>query len=602
MKAYCVVAHPDDDIIFAPPYIFSTPWLDWKIVILTYQPDSDRFVECLNYWNRFKIEVIPMCFVDRIADLKENTVSFDSSKVENVLRNLIHSTDLVLTHGPSGEYGHPHHIFLSSLITSSFDNVVHFCHESTSNALNIEFQFPLYNHGSFPVHQQTVSGYVFSKTSNRKSAYIYSNNFKLADLRSKVFSSYSSCSSDYPEPMAAILKLGFDTSECDTVQLRKAALHFFTEKNNSRYLPIICEFIYNTLCASSNIPPSILDLLIEMLFIASFSSVSFVSNYSHAEYPNPTFVIRLRQSLIKISKMHQSIYINLALSLLSISEFDYNAAYSLFSGLKSLPNKLRHDYIGAYSYLPPMLNFFSEPFSNHAKQINWVVDSRSRERHFSSVVLFVCDIKYFRAFSENILSALADLNADSYIHFHLVATEPLDKEYIRHISEDYESPISLSTSQDTFQSKSYYATARFQFAEYFLSAYKLPLLISDVDANFKRKPSDFINEYINYDVGLLLNSGFHKYIPWRRVSAGVVLLNYNPNSIKFARLLNVVCNGYTLKIGYDDRSWWIDQNILNTTYIIALNSGLTNIANLRGGHLPWYHDIDYKVSMLSSSL
>ena len=52
LKALCVVAHPDDCVIFAWPFIEAHPEFEWTIVYLTYTFFDSRAKEIQSYWDK----------------------------------------------------------------------------------------------------------------------------------------------------------------------------------------------------------------------------------------------------------------------------------------------------------------------------------------------------------------------------------------------------------------------------------------------------------------------------------------------------------------------------------------------------------------------
>jgi hypothetical protein len=112
MKAVCVVAHPDDCIIFGLGFILAHPEYDWHIVYLTYRINTARGKEMFDFWSRRGVTVDFLGFSDNKKDMLLNKLSFDPVMACNFIQNEIESADLVLTHGETGEYGHIHHKFV----------------------------------------------------------------------------------------------------------------------------------------------------------------------------------------------------------------------------------------------------------------------------------------------------------------------------------------------------------------------------------------------------------------------------------------------------------------------------------------------------------
>lgn len=112
MKALCLVAHPDDCVIFAYSYIHNHPEYEWTICYLTYTEWSDRGRELAKFWARRNISCVFLGYVDDYHDLETKVISFNTEQAEQEIKNIIKSYDLVLTHNEHGDYGHLHHVFV----------------------------------------------------------------------------------------------------------------------------------------------------------------------------------------------------------------------------------------------------------------------------------------------------------------------------------------------------------------------------------------------------------------------------------------------------------------------------------------------------------
>ena len=109
MQAVCMVAHPDDCVIFGLGYILAHPEYDWRIRYLTYRSNTARGREISNFWSHRSIPVDFLGFADNKKDLILNKLSFDPIMARNFIQKEISSADIVLTHNEDGEYGHVHH-------------------------------------------------------------------------------------------------------------------------------------------------------------------------------------------------------------------------------------------------------------------------------------------------------------------------------------------------------------------------------------------------------------------------------------------------------------------------------------------------------------
>ena len=68
MKALCLVAHPDDCVIFAYSYIHNYPEHDWTIAYLTYTESEPRGAEMSAFWRQRGIDTIFLGFEDHWHD------------------------------------------------------------------------------------------------------------------------------------------------------------------------------------------------------------------------------------------------------------------------------------------------------------------------------------------------------------------------------------------------------------------------------------------------------------------------------------------------------------------------------------------------------
>ena len=68
MKALCLVAHPDDCVIFAYSYIHNHSEHDWTIAYLTYTESEPRAAEMSAFWRQRGIDTIFLGFEDHWHD------------------------------------------------------------------------------------------------------------------------------------------------------------------------------------------------------------------------------------------------------------------------------------------------------------------------------------------------------------------------------------------------------------------------------------------------------------------------------------------------------------------------------------------------------
>ena len=131
-KSLCLVAHPDDCIIFGYGYIMNNP-SDWVICYLTNNRKSARGLEIKNFWDKRKIETMFLEYLDLPSDRLFNTVSFDKKSAKQDIDIITSEFDLVLTHNSAGEYGHPHHKFINQAVEHK--NVIEFSYPNEGETM-----------------------------------------------------------------------------------------------------------------------------------------------------------------------------------------------------------------------------------------------------------------------------------------------------------------------------------------------------------------------------------------------------------------------------------------------------------------------------------
>lgn len=110
MKALCLVAHPDDCVIFA--YSFMHHWynLNWTVAYLTYQAHDVRAQEFIKFWGSRNIPVRFIGFEDHWHDQEQQQFTrWDPLDAIAKCQTLAQNYDLILSHDAHGDYGHIHH-------------------------------------------------------------------------------------------------------------------------------------------------------------------------------------------------------------------------------------------------------------------------------------------------------------------------------------------------------------------------------------------------------------------------------------------------------------------------------------------------------------
>jgi LmbE family N-acetylglucosaminyl deacetylase len=168
MKAVCIVAHPDDCIIYGLGYIVAHSGYDWRICYLTYKHNHQRSIEMSNFWKKRSITTTSLGFYDGKNDFELNTISFNTVAARTFILNEIKSADIVLTHNANGEYGHPHHKFVHDCCKDHSGLVV-FAKQGQAYTVPKDY----YTLDELPMHAKSISQFV--NTANHTNCYINSS-------------------------------------------------------------------------------------------------------------------------------------------------------------------------------------------------------------------------------------------------------------------------------------------------------------------------------------------------------------------------------------------------------------------------------------------
>jgi hypothetical protein len=113
MKAVVAVAHPDDCVIFAWPFIEAHPEFEWEIVYLTYTDTDARAKEMQEYWRKYNVPTKFLGFRDEYEDQLTKRLNFwNGLEAKATLTQAVEHADLIVTHNADGDYGHIHHKFV----------------------------------------------------------------------------------------------------------------------------------------------------------------------------------------------------------------------------------------------------------------------------------------------------------------------------------------------------------------------------------------------------------------------------------------------------------------------------------------------------------
>lgn len=157
MKALCMVAHPDDCVIFAYGFIHNHPEYEWTICYLTYTEQDARGREFADFWQRRNIKTKFLGYVDDWHDIENKQISFDTESAWIDIQSAIAGEDLVLTHNTEGEYGHLHHVFVNQA-SANHPNRVTFAGPG-QGTVKYSIEPGIYSSDELPMHRDIIFGF-----------------------------------------------------------------------------------------------------------------------------------------------------------------------------------------------------------------------------------------------------------------------------------------------------------------------------------------------------------------------------------------------------------------------------------------------------------
>lgn len=162
MRAVALVAHPDDCVIFAWPFMEAHPEFAWEIVYMTYRSKDARAREVTEYWHRRNIGTFFLGYTDTWLDMINERISFDTADAEQSMFAIANNADLILTHYEDGDYGHIHHKFVNTVAQKMAPPKVYFA--STFN-YNTEYivQTPA-DADELPLHRSVIEEFTDRNT------------------------------------------------------------------------------------------------------------------------------------------------------------------------------------------------------------------------------------------------------------------------------------------------------------------------------------------------------------------------------------------------------------------------------------------------------
>lgn len=168
MKALCLVAHPDDCVIFGYSFMHHYSQLDWTVCYLTSTNDVfgiNRSRELQKFWIRRNINTLFLGFEDCWRDQESGELmTWTRSEASVACWAMAQEFDLILTHDENGDYGHIHHRLVYDSV-KQHANIVTFAQPGSGTDV---YTIPngAYSIDELPMHQQVIESFHQPKHAN----------------------------------------------------------------------------------------------------------------------------------------------------------------------------------------------------------------------------------------------------------------------------------------------------------------------------------------------------------------------------------------------------------------------------------------------------
>lgn len=124
MKAALIVAHPDDELLFATAKLLQTGY-DWDLLVLTQgQLDGRKADKAVAVLRSYGVRIEARSESVHDAGLVWTPAEYKEAR--EAVFALPGPYDEVYTHNPKGDYGHPHHVALSQIVSERWPDAWRF--------------------------------------------------------------------------------------------------------------------------------------------------------------------------------------------------------------------------------------------------------------------------------------------------------------------------------------------------------------------------------------------------------------------------------------------------------------------------------------------
>jgi LmbE family N-acetylglucosaminyl deacetylase len=166
MKAVCMVAHPDDCVIFAYSFMHHFRSMQWTVAYLTYEVTDARAREFDAFWQRRGVDTRFLGFPDDYRDIEAGRPSFDTNQARDAIHDAVLGANVILTHDAEGDYGHPHHIFVNRCVQLlCHDHVITFAPPGAGTH-HYAIEHPDYDADQLPLHHDVIKSFHRDQHSN----------------------------------------------------------------------------------------------------------------------------------------------------------------------------------------------------------------------------------------------------------------------------------------------------------------------------------------------------------------------------------------------------------------------------------------------------